>query len=263
MKKYASILSFACLVALGSGCGGDSGSSGGVDVDLEDAIAEAEGRRAADPDAMGGNTCLLGYTTKYDELLTEAIVTAVTGFNTEVMEVDYSKVLKNPTYHSVAYEFENKRIGKHPAMDFELELKDVIKLGSIKEMSLTQFEQIYSVPTDEQIALGDQTIDDVVDGKIEHAEASEKIAELEKQGVDKETTKSATGMMKEAFANVSKSYTDVEGLGDAAAWNSFANTLNVLQDGVQFELYVMVSNDSEENKKQAIAVAEKVLEVCK
>jgi len=69
--------------------------------------------------------------------------------------------------------------------------------------------------------------------------------------------------MKEAFANVSKSYTDVEGLGDAAAWNSYANTLNVLQNGVQFELYVLVSNDGEENKKTAIAVAEKVLEVCK
>lgn len=253
------------MLALLSGCGNDTSSSksGGVDVDIADAIAEAESRRSADPDAKGGNTCLLDYSTKYDQLLSEMMVLDLTGFTDETMDIKYSKVFSDPTYHSISYRFENKRIGKHPAMDFETELRDEIELGSIKPMSLNQFKEIYRVITQEQTDLANQSIDDVIEGKSDSEEANEKMAELEQQGVDKETTKGAVNMMKDAFANISKSYVNVDDLGEAATWNTFTNSLNVLQNGVHFELYIEVSNDNEENKNTAIAFAEKILNQCK
>lgn len=264
MKKYASIISLIGLAAMIISCGENpaTSSAGGVEVDLEDAIAQAEGRRAADPNEMGGNSCLLDYNTQYDELLTKEMILSISGFSEDVLEVKYSKALKDPSYHSLSYRFANKRIGKIKGLDFETELIDEVTVKSIKPMSLNQFEQTYKVQSQEEINLTNQSIDDVVEGKSESEEANEKIAELDKKGVSKETTQGVADIMKETFSNVSKSYSTVDGLGDAATWNSFTNSLNVLQNGVQFELYVDVSIENEENKNLAIKVAKQVLAKC-
>lgn len=263
MKKYSSIFSLIGLAVMIISCGENSSSStGGVEVDLDDAIAQAEGRRAANPDEMGGNSCLLAFQTKYDELLAKEMVLAATGFSEEVLEVKYSKALKDPVYHSFTYRFANKRVGKIKGLDFESELRDEVMIKSIKPMSLNQFQQVYRIPTQEETNLGNQSIDDAIAGKSESEEANEKMAELEEKGVSKETTQGAADLMKETFSNVANSYMKVEDLGDAATWNSFTNSLNVLQNGVQFELLVNVSNDEERNKSTAIAVAKKILALC-
>src|SRR5690606_927575 len=93
------------MVAMGlavSACGegsnkSDGGKIGGIDIN--DAIATAEKRREADPNASGGNKCLLAYQEKYDELLTKDMVLALTGFDESKMEMKYMKIMK-PEHHS-------------------------------------------------------------------------------------------------------------------------------------------------------------------
>jgi hypothetical protein len=264
MRKHFKVLGLMLSVALAVSCGkSNNDNTGGVDVDLDDAISQAESRRAADPDAKGGNTCLLDFNEKYDQYLTEDLVISVTGFSKDVMDFEYSKALKNPAYHSVSYKFKNKRRGKVQGLDMELELKDAITITSIKPMSMNDFSTTYKVVTDEQLKVANQTIDDVVDGKIEDKEVAARLKEAEERGIDKKTTKGAIGVMKGAFEKVGKSYTPVEGLGDAATWNTYSNNLNVLQNGVQFELSVDVSNDQEKNREVAIAIAKLLLKKCK
>ncbi len=264
-NKYLSILSGLLIMVITASCGNKNGNSTGkgVDADLEDAISKAENRRDADPDAKGGNICLLNYQEKYDQLLTEEMVLDATGFSKDVIKIKYSKALKNPEYHSVSYRFANKRIGKVKEVGIEMELNDDVVLKSIKPLSLNQFKDTYRVVSQQERDLANQKIDDAVEGRSEDPEANAKIKELDKMGVDKKTTKGAANMIKDAFSNVAKSYRNVEGLGDAATWNTHTNTLNVLQNGVQFELYVEVSNEQEKNRKVAIDIAGKLLDRCK
>lgn len=266
MKKYLSIGSALIIMLIAAACNNstkENNGSTGVETDLEGAIAKAESRRVADPNASGGNTCLFNYQEKYDQLLTDEMVLNLTGFSKDVLDIKYSKALKNPEYHSISYRFTNKRIGKPTGMDFEMEVNDEIKLKSIKAMSLNQFKDTYRVVSQQERDVANQTIDDVTDGKSDNEEANDKIKELDERGVSKETTKGVTSIMKDAFAKVGKSYANVDGLGDAATWNSYTMDLNVIKDGVQFELMVNVSKDNEENKKMAIEVAKKILDRCK
>ena len=263
MKKYLKIWSLLLSVGIAAACGkGKNDHRDGVEVDLEEAILKAEGRRAANPDAKGGNTCLLNYNLNYDHLLTEEIVIDATGFSKEVLDVKYSKAMKNPEYHSVSYRFANKRKARVKELDIETEVRDAVTLKSVKAMSMNSFKSLYRAVTDEEIEVGNQTIDDVVEGKIEDKKVSAKLEEMESRGINKKTTTGAIGTMKGAFEKVGKSYTNVEGLGDAATWNTHTNDLNVLQNGVQFELNVNISNDNEKNKGIAISIAKVLLSKC-
>ncbi len=265
MKKYIKAFSLILFVTAVFSCGSDKekSSSNGVDVDLDDAIAKAEGRRAADPNAKGGNTCLLGYLEKYDQLLTEDMVLSATSFDKAKLDLRYNKALKNPEYHSVSYRFKNKRKAFIEQIGVTTEVPDAVVLNAIKPMSLNHFRDTYRAVTQQETDVANQKIDEVVEGKSTEKDANDKIEELGKMGVDKKTTKSVTDVMKGTFANVAKSYVAVDGLADAATWNTFANTLNVITNGVHFELNVEISADNADNKKVAIAIANKILAVCK
>ena len=69
--------------------------------------------------------------------------------------------------------------------------------------------------------------------------------------------------MTNAFSEIAKAYIKVEGLGDAAVWNTKTNELNVLQNGVKFTLVTDLSNDKEVNKGLAISLAKIILDKCK
>lgn len=265
MKKYIKAFSLILVVAVAVSCGSDKGKSGdkGVDVDLDDAIAQAEGRRAADPNAKGGNTCLLSYLEKYDQLLTEKMVLSATGFDKTNLELKYNKALKNPEYHSVSYRFKHKRKAFVEQIGMTMAVPDFVVLNSIKAMSLNHFKDTYRVVSQQETDVANKQIDDVVEGKSTEKEANDKMKDLEKMGVDKKTTKSVTDVMKGTFANVAKSYVAVDALGDAATWNTFANTLNVIANGVHFELHVEISEVTDDNKKVAIDIANQILTVCK
>ena len=130
-------------------------------------------------------------------------------------------------------------------------------------MSLTKFKSAYRILSTQEQADADKVLDDVATGKSDSEEANKKIEDLEKQGIDKKTTKGVTDVMKGAFAKINQSYFTVNDLGDSASWNSFTKELHVLKDGVHFEIYSSISGDDEVNKKTAIATAKKILEKCK
>ncbi|PPL02240.1 hypothetical protein [Parapedobacter indicus] len=235
----------------------NGGKIGGIDV--TDAIAAAEKRREIDPNASGGNTCLLAYQEKYDQLLTKDIVLTLTGFDESKMEVKYTKIMK-PEYHSVNYTFDNQRVRERAG--YTMPFKDNVQLGSIKAMSLAQFNDSYRAVTAEEDATVDEVLEDLHDGKVTDPDAQEALGNLEKQGVDKEVAKQATGTLRDAFRKVAEGYRKVEGLGDAAVWNVETQELVVLENGVKFDLQVDTKNTNDENKAAAIELARKLLDAC-
>lgn len=238
-------------------------TSNSGEIDLEGAIENAESRRKADPNASGGNKCLLDYQTKYDQLLTENEVLRATGFSKDVLKTKNNNLLKNPEYHEFIYKFDNKRKGKLPGFDYEMELPDVVSISSIKPISLAQFEKSYKAITEEEMQVAKDVMNDVTEGNSGDAEAEAALEKAKEQNVSDEQIKETSNVMMDAFKEVSEGYRVVDGLGDAARWNVATNELIVLQNGVQFEIMVDVSTDLEKNKSVAIQLAKLILEKCK
>lgn len=244
--KLISITIFSILPLL-IACGGSNNEANvGNDIHIEDAIKQAEARRAADPSASGGNTCLLAYQEKYDALLPEEWVIRETGFDKQSMTTKYTKVMK-PEHHSFAYKFTNKRRGKLRGFDHEMELPDIVSVHSIKAMSPDQFTKSYRAISDEEMQAAKDAAKELTAGKTEEQQ---------------EATRKGTNSMLDTFKEVSKGYEAVEGLGDKATWNKVTNDLAVLQNGVKFEIKADVSNDAEKNKAVAIQLAKEVLTKC-
>lgn len=259
--KYILILSLFLSIISCSEKKSSVSNSG--EIDLESAIENAENRRKADPNASGGNKCLLDYQTKYDQLLTENEVLSATGFSKDVMEVKYQKVMKNPEYHEFKFNFKNKRIAYIPQIKMKAEIQDVVAVKSIKAMSLTQFESTYKAITEEEMQVAKDVMNDVTEGNSGDAEAEAALEKAKEQNVSNEQIKETSNVMMDAFKEISEGYRVVEDLGDAARWNIATNELNVIQNGVQFLLLVDVSNEVEKNKSLAIQLAKKILEKCK
>ncbi|HWK59227.1 MAG TPA: hypothetical protein VNQ80_17925 [Parapedobacter sp.] len=262
MNKNTFLIPMVAIGLAAGACGegnntNNGGKIGGIDVD--DAIAAAEKRREADPDAAGGNECLLVFQEKYDELLTKDLVLALTGFDESKMDVKYTKIMK-PEHHSVNYTFDNQRIRERGG--YTMPFKDNVQLGSIKAMSLKQFNDSYRAVTAEEDAVVDDVLEDLHDGKVTDPDAQEALGNLKKQGVDKETAKQATGTLRGAFKKIAEGYRRVEGLGDAAVWNVETRELVVLENGVKFDLQVDTKDTDDDNKAMAIELARRLLDAC-
>lgn len=216
------------------------------DINIDDAIKQAEARRAADPSASGGNTCLLAYQQKYDALLPEEWVIRETGFDKQNMTTKYTKVMK-PEHHSFTYKFTNKRRGKLRGLDREMELPDIVSVHSIKAMSPDQFTKSYRPVSDQEMQAAKDAAKDLTAGKTDE---------------QKETIRKGSNTLLNTFKDISQGYEAVEGLGDNAAWNKVTYDLAVLQNGVKFEIKVDVSNDVEKNKAVAIQLAKALLTKC-
>lgn len=232
------------------------------EIDLESAIENAESRRKLDPNASGGNTCLLDYQKKYDQLVSETDVLKATVFSKEKLETKYQKVMKNSEYHEFLFKFKNKRIGKVRGLTREMEIPDIVKVRGIKAMSLNDFENNYRALTDE-MDLANQAVDDILEGKSGEAEAEAAVKKAEEHNISKEQVKEVSGKLMDAFKEVSEGYRKVMNLGDAARWNLVTNELVVLQNGVKFELMIDVSNDPKINQKVAFDLAQIILNKCK
>jgi len=258
--KYFLIASL--FLALAS-CSENKGKKSNSDnVDLESAIENAESRRKADPNASGGNKCLLDYQSKYDQLLSQEDVITATGFSKDVMEVKNNKALKNPEYHSFEYKFKNGRVSKKTGITQGLALPDVVKIESIKAISLSAFENTYKAISDEETQVAKDVLNDATEGKSGDAEADAAVKKAEELNVSKEQVKKTGGKILDVIKEVSKGYRVVENLGDAARWNVVSNELIVLQNGVQFIILCDVNDDNETNKSVAIKLAEIVLNKC-
>lgn len=258
--KYLLVLSL--FMALASCSENKSTKSDSGDVDLESAIKNAESRRKADPNASGGNKCLLDYQTRYDQILNEANVLTATGFSKDVMETKSNKSLKNPEYHEFIYKFKNGRVSKKPGITKGMALPDVVKVESIKAISLSAFENTYRAISDEEMQVAKDALNDAADGKSGDAEADAAVKKAEDQNVSKEQVKDIGGGIMDMMKEVSKGYRVVENLGDAARWNIVSNELYVLQNGVQFVILCDVNDDNEKNKSVAIELAKNILKKC-
>lgn len=259
--KYFLMLGLAIALASCSEKKGNKSNSG--EVDLESAIENAESRRKADPNASGGNQCLLDYQTKYDQLLSEEDVLTATDFSRENMKTDYNKVLKNQEYHAFMFKFKNGRKDQKEGITKGFQVSDVVSVSAIKPMSLSGFEQNYKVISDEEMKVAKDALNDAAERKSGDAEADAAVKKAEDLNVSKEQVKKTGGKIMDAFKEVSKGYKKVENLGDAAVWNTVTNELYVLQNGVKFEIRSDISNDDEKNKSVAIALAKIVLNKCK
>lgn len=258
--NYVLIIGFLMIISCSDK---NNSTSNPGEIDLESAIENAESRRKADPNASGGNKCLLDFQSKYDQLLSEQDILTATGFSKDLMEIKYQKVLKNPEYHEVVYNFDNKRNAYIPALKMNADVPDVISVRSIKPMSLTQFENSYKAISEEEMQVARDMVDDVTEGNSGEADAEAAMQKAKEQNISNEQIKETSNVMMDAFKKVSEGYRVVDGLGDAARWNIVTNELTVLQNGVQFQIMSDLSNDLEKNKSVAIDLAKKILDKCK
>lgn len=232
-------------------------------LDLDSAIENAEKRRKANPDASGGNTCLLSYQNKYDQLITEKDILDLTGFSPETMEVKLKNNNKYPDSNEILYRFKNKRIGKIRGFTHELELPDVVIIREISSISANEFQKKYKAATEEDIENAQQIIKDASEGNINDPEAKNALKNAEQAHVGKEQIQKAGNNLLGAIQEVAASYENYPGLGDLATWNPITQEIIVLQNGVKFSVYVDISNDMETNKKVAVEFAKLILNKCK
>lgn len=235
----------------------ENASAKNIESSLEETI------KKLDPEAEGGNKCLLDYANKYDQLLSEQRILELTGFSKDVMETEYSKVLDNIAYHSFEYKFTNKRMQKPFGMDMELPFRDNISVSNIKPISFNYFNNAYRAITNDEKTKIDEVTNEVLDGKSVNEDAKEAVKKLEETGVSKKEAKSVAKSLTNSISDISKAYQNVENLGDAARWNTLTKELVVVQNGAMFQLTVSVSDDVEKEKSIAIELAKDILNKCK
>lgn len=258
MKTFKLIAGSAvCMVWLS--CGGEKKEGKDAESLLQSVTENV------DPNAKGGNTCLLAYSDKLDELLTLEMASELSGLPADAAEKDYSRVMKNPEYHSCGYGWKGKRVKKieiSKRHTIDAPIKDMVKIEGLKPVSLEYFKKSRTAPTDKDLADMDKTIDNALDKETGNKKLEDAKDKLDELGVSKETQKNVAGQMGGMFKEIAKAYSDVSGLGDAAAWNSIEKRLYVLDDGVELSVSVDLSDDAEADKGKAIELARKLLAKC-
>lgn len=259
MKKIKFIAATIVVSLSLFSCNSSEHSSTGSEISIEDVA----NKKVSDPNASGGNKCLLAYAEKYDELLTEPMVLAATGFPKEKMKVKYSKVMKNTAYHGVRYAFDMGRVQSLPGTGGKMALPDDISIKGIGPKSLAQFNDSYRAMSAEDEQHFDEAKKDVLSGNSEDKDADKILKKAEEKGMDKKQIEKGVEQVGGIIKQIAKAYVVVDGLGDAARWNTLTKEMVVLKDGVQFELYVNVANEDSKNKTVATDLAKQILDKCK
>lgn len=250
---------FLCLIAFAVACNNPTVKEG--EKELAGIIPENnEG---------GDNACLMAYADKYDELFTLDDAVKITGFAKADAETEYSKIMKNTTYHDISYKWESKRVKMINVanMDVEVSVKNEIKVSGIEAKTLAAFQRDFSLKTDAEIAEMNKNMnkamDEAFEGKSESEAANKAMAKVKEIGQSKENVKAITGNMQDnAFSKVLKAYQSVDNLADAASWNTFEQRLYVLKNGVKFQINSDLSEDTNFNKAKAIEAAKLILAKC-
>lgn len=258
MKLSTAIVSLFFIALSMLSCGGASGDEG------QQAMAYNKKANSTAPDAKGENTCLLGFADKLDKLLTMELAAKAAQLPASEAKVKYFTAMKNTANHNIKYIWKSDRTrnmedfgmtGKAPA-------NNNIELHGIGEKSLAEFKRTRKPPTEEQLKQMDKAIDNAFDKKSGNQKIDEKVDQLDEMKVDKSTQKSVAGQMGGVFAKIGAAYRDIEGLGDAASWNTVENRLYVLDKGVEISLTVELSSDESANKEKAIALVKELLTKC-
>lgn len=253
--KATHLLAAVTLAALVS-CGqsnNPSASSTQVDpLDLELSPADAH--------AKGGNTCLLAYAEKYDELLTKDMVASASGADAEQMTSGYQKIASSNAYHDVAYSWKGTLEKTVGGMTFPMD--DYVKLTGIDAISLFSFQSSYRAISEEQTRKLNNDMNEALDGNTDNSVVNQAIKKLDDMGISKEEQQEMMKGLTESAQKMTAGFTAVHDLGDAATWNSRTNTLYVFEIGAMFELVVELS-DGERNLETATKLAKQILAKCK
>lgn len=213
-----------------------------------------------DPKAKGGNSCLLGYAEKYDELLTKDMVAQASGTSADKITFEYQKNAQNSKYQDVTYSWKTGR--KKTISGMEIPVNDYIKITGVESISLNQFQMSYKAVTAKEAKTIMETTNEAVDGKIDNEAVNERLKKLDEMGISKEEQKK----MMESFTNSAQKMTEgfapVENLGDTATWNAKTNTMYVFKNGAMFELVVDLT-DVSTNSTVATQVSQQILDKCK
>jgi hypothetical protein len=214
-------------------------------------------------------SCLYQYAAKYDELLTLDQASSIVGLDKTKADTSYKKMMKDPAFQAFEMEWEGNRKRKIDTGFgiIESPKPDYITLSGMKLMTLESFNKDFGVKTEAEIkeVLNrlDNAFDKALDQKSESKEANEAGKKVTETGVSKEEAKAVQNKISEGpIAKTLRGYQIVNGLGDAASWNTFDQKLNVLKDGVRFYLEVDINDDTNVNKVKAIKVAKLILAKC-
>jgi hypothetical protein len=257
IKKGMFILIVGCaLLACGEGKSGEAESK----VDGLTGLG-----KKSESSEKGANTCLLGYADKLNLLLTKEMAMELAQLPADNMKEKYFTQLKNQEHHHIRYSWKSKRTKnlKGIGMDMDVPADDIIQLNGLKPMTEKYFKMSRSVPTEDQLAKMDQTLNDAFDRKSGNEAVNKRLDKLDSLKVNRETQKKVGKSMGGAFAKIAQAYSDVQGIGDVASWNSIENTLYVLDGGVEMSLQVELSSDHLQNKEKAIVLAGQLLKKCK
>ena len=260
MRKSKNILSLSFLIlAFNTSCNNPKVKEG--EKELSEIIPESA--------SNGDNTCLLGYASKYDELFTFDEAATVTGLAKADGEMDYNKVLENVAYHDISFEWPSDRKMKIKAAGMEVEIpdKNQIKIEGIEPKTLEEFNSAYRSLTEAQIAEAkknvDKSIDEAYEGTSEQEAANKAMDKAKSMGQSKGDVKKVSNeLVGGVFAQIAKSYSPVENLGDAASWNSYEQSLYVLKNGVKVKITANLNSENDYNKNKAIEIAKSILTKC-
>lgn len=259
MKSIKFMIILFCSLVLFS-CGNKNNTTqNGSEINIDEVINSSSN----DPNAKGENKCLLDFQSKYDALISETDVLAATGFSKEVMKTKYNKIFDDLGSHEFLYLFDNKRKQFLKQLNRKIEMDDVVAVRNIKPMSLSTFNQTYRAITEAEINQAKDAMKDISEGNSGDANADKAMKKAEQLAVSKEEVNKVGSEIIDGFKSVTEAYEKVDGLGDAAVWNTQTQELIVLQKGVQFEIRVNINDDNEVNKTTAIQLAKIVVEKCK
>jgi hypothetical protein len=185
---------------------------------------------------------------KLNELFTLDMAAAATGYPASEANSSYDKTLQNPTTHSMQYSWEKGRTRstKVSTMTINTPIDDVIELRWLKVTDRKFFEQQYQNPTAEQLKEADKAVKDALDQKQAAGE------------INQETKDGAKGLAAELGKNVR--WDNVEGIGEAAKWNSKTQELKVFNGQIEFEIRIDLGLSNEAHLTKAKTAAAAILQ---
>lgn len=196
-------------------------------------------------------SCFEKYADRLDEWLTrEDIVSIFPGLPAEAA-INYSRNVPI-AYRSSVYQWKSDRFSISFVGSREVRSPRPNKIGvghlsvygdRVKD-PLTYFRNAHRTPTAE--------------------EKSELQQRMKTKMEEKGLTSSQKGAGTTLTAALSEQilFTNVEGLGDAAAWDHMDHSLVILVGRVRFKVFVEISGNVEDNQELAIKLAKKILEKC-
>lgn len=195
--------------------------------------------------------CFEKYVNKLDELLTEADIRSVYPAAASFAEYDYVRV-GAIQFHTCLYQWDSDRtymmkVGKQ---EIVVPRPNKIGIGCLStykdkiEDPLAYFKNAHRTPTKEELAEYQ---------KMSREKMEEEGLTSSEQQIGKEITSPFLDKI---------SFTSIDGIGDAAAWDHMDSALVILVGRAVFKLYVEVSGDDEGNQQIAQKLAKIVLAKC-